>query len=246
MSLRRWAGTTVAMCAVAGALRALGAAPAELQTAVGDPQGVVDRLGADALVLVVVTALAWLCWAWGALGLLLTAASTTPGRSGRLARSLLRGLLPRGARQAAALALGIGLSTAAPVVLPAAVPLVAVATADPGSDPAGPPSSVVVDWPAAPTGQAAPDRSGAPAPLDRAGPEVTPDWPGTAAGDHVVLRGDCLWDIAAAWLYGRPAGTSVSDADVQRAVQAWWQTNRAVIGPDPDLLLPGQVLRPPE
>jgi hypothetical protein len=32
---------------------------------------------------------------------------------------------------------------------------------------------------------------------------------------------------------------------VAAAVQAWWRTNAAVIGPDPDLLLPGQVLQPP-
>jgi hypothetical protein len=28
-------------------------------------------------------------------------------------------------------------------------------------------------------------------------------------------------------------------------VHAWWVANAGVIGPDPDLLLPGQVLRPP-
>jgi nucleoid-associated protein YgaU len=32
---------------------------------------------------------------------------------------------------------------------------------------------------------------------------------------------------------------------VAAAVDAWWHANAAVIGPDPDLLLPGQVLRPP-
>jgi hypothetical protein len=28
-------------------------------------------------------------------------------------------------------------------------------------------------------------------------------------------------------------------------VDAWWSANADVIGPDPDLLLPGQVLQPP-
>jgi nucleoid-associated protein YgaU len=87
-----------------------------------------------------------------------------------------------------------------------------------------------------------------------------PDWPDAPAGppppglpaatDRVVLRGDCLWDIAEAWLAAAPgagdaAGTGPTDAQVLAAVRAWWQTNAAVIGPDPDLLLPGQVLNPP-
>ncbi|OMQ14114.1 hypothetical protein A7K94_0218960 [Modestobacter sp. VKM Ac-2676] len=35
-----------------------------------------------------------------------------------------------------------------------------------------------------------------------------------------------------------PAATAAAVAD-------WWQTNADVIGPDPDLLLPGQVLQAP-
>ena len=34
-------------------------------------------------------------------------------------------------------------------------------------------------------------------------------------------------------------------AEIARAVHAWWTANADVIGPDPDQLLPGQVLRPP-
>ena len=63
--------------------------------------------------------------------------------------------------------------------------------------------------------------------------------------DRVVLRGDCLWDIAADWLAAQRPGAQVSDADTLAAVSAWWQANATVIGPDPDLLLPGQVLRAP-
>lgn len=55
---------------------------------------------------------------------------------------------------------------------------------------------------------------------------------------HVVVRaGDSLWSIAA-----RDLGGHARD----RAVTARWHrvyaTNRAVIGPDPDLIRPGQVL----
>jgi nucleoid-associated protein YgaU len=63
-------------------------------------------------------------------------------------------------------------------------------------------------------------------------------------GGHVVLRGDCLWHIAADSLVTQLARPP-SDGEVVAGVRAWWAANADVIGPDPDLLLPGQVLRPP-
>jgi hypothetical protein len=232
------------MAAVAWALQ-LGSDTTGLAAALADPQGLVDRAGPDALVLAFVPALAWLCWAWGALGLLLTAASTVPGGAGRLAGLLLTRVVPGSARRAAALALGVGLSTAAPVVLlppavpfavsaPFAVTAAAADTAGTADAAGGSGPTVAVDWPSV------------------AAPELVPDWPGTTperrpaqTDQRVVLRGDCLWDIAAAWLQGRHPGGPVTDDQVRRATQDWWQANAAVIGPDPDLLLPGQVLRPP-
>lgn len=61
-----------------------------------------------------------------------------------------------------------------------------------------------------------------------------------AAGQHVVVRGDTLWDIAAANL---PDGAS--NADIARETQRWYQANRQVIGENPDLILPGQILQAP-
>jgi nucleoid-associated protein YgaU len=88
--------------------------------------------------------------------------------------------------------------------------------------------TAAVDWPAS------------------TGTGVVPDWPGrTDPADHVVLRGDCLWDIAGDWLARQHPGTPPPDSETAQAVRAWWQANADVIGPDPDLLLPGQVLRPP-
>lgn len=60
------------------------------------------------------------------------------------------------------------------------------------------------------------------------------------ADEVVVKRGDTLWAIAARTLPG-----DASAADVMRAVASWHDTNREVIGDDPDLILPGQVLRAP-
>jgi len=227
MSAARWAGTTAVMCGFAWALRLLGPGLREISAGLTDAQGLVDRAGADALVLAVGTALGWLVWAWGALGLLLTALSTVPGACGRLAGLLVAGLLPRAARQVAALALGVGLSTVAPVALPIGAPLAVATATDTGVAPA------LVDL-------AAPDWPGAPTTST-----PVPDWPQATAEDRVVLRGDCLWDIAADHLQRQHPEAPIGAADVQRAVHAWWLANADVIGPDPDLLLPGQVLRPP-
>ncbi len=64
----------------------------------------------------------------------------------------------------------------------------------------------------------------------------------TAGGGHVVVvrPGDSLWAIAARSL---PPGHS--DADVARAWPQWYAANRATVGPDPGLLVPGQQLVPP-
>ena len=56
-----------------------------------------------------------------------------------------------------------------------------------------------------------------------------------------MQRGDTLWSIAA-----RHLGPDASDAEIARAWPAWFEANRGVVGDDPDLLRPGQVLRAPE
>ena len=60
------------------------------------------------------------------------------------------------------------------------------------------------------------------------------------AGEVVVRRGDTLWSIAA-----RHLGPEPSDAEIAQAWPAWHEANREVVGPDPDRLLPGQVLQTP-
>jgi nucleoid-associated protein YgaU len=57
----------------------------------------------------------------------------------------------------------------------------------------------------------------------------------------VVHRGDSLWSIAA-----RHLGSRASDAEIAHAWPQWFHLNRDVIGNDPDVILPGQVLRIPD
>ncbi len=65
--------------------------------------------------------------------------------------------------------------------------------------------------------------------------------PGTSVREDVVVRrGDTLWDIAA-----RHLGPGASPAAVSAEWPRWYAANRHVIGPDADLLHPGQRLRPP-
>ena len=231
MSVRRLLLTAAVMAAMAAGLTALAPGPEGISEALRDPQGTVDRAGADVLVLAVAGALAWLCWAWGALGLTLAAASALPGLLGRLADAAVSVVLPAGARRGAALLLGLGLGVAAPVTATALPTLPVAVAAHSGGE-----TAVVPDWPAAPggPGTTVPDR-----------PDAPPDHPPLPApGSHVVVRGDCLWSIAESRLAASSAGEPAS-ADVAAAVEAWWTANSDVIGPDPDLLLPGQVLRPP-
>jgi nucleoid-associated protein YgaU len=221
MSGPRLALTSAAMGAVATALSFLAPGPRELLAALAGGQRTVDAHGADALLVAATGLLAWAVWAWGALGLGLTALSAAPGLLGSLARLLLRGLLPAAARRTAALALGLGLATG-----------VGVATAVTPAGAAVPIAASVPDWPSA-----EPAEPPAPAPV--------PHWPVPVPGDaHVVVRGDCLWTVAGNWLRVRD-GAEPAAREIAAAVHAWWTANAEVIGPDPDLLLPGQVLVPP-
>ena len=61
------------------------------------------------------------------------------------------------------------------------------------------------------------------------------------ADQEVVVRsGDTLWTIAA-----RHLAPEASDVDVAREWPRWFENNRAVIGSNPNALLPGQILKSP-
>jgi nucleoid-associated protein YgaU len=234
MSIRRLVVTAAAMGAIAVLLGVLTPSFPAMTEAVAGAQRTVDTQGADVLISSAAGLLAWAVWSWGTLGLALTAAAAVPGAVGRAARDVLQVVLPAGARRSAAVLLGLGLGLTAPVagvMLPAlAPPASAAALHDvPDWPSAELPATPVPDWPDA-------------APSAAPSTEISAETP--APGDRVVVRGDCLWHIAADSLLGQ-LGRLPSDREVAAAVDAWWQTNAEVIGPDPDLLLPGQVLRAP-
>ena len=57
---------------------------------------------------------------------------------------------------------------------------------------------------------------------------------------YVVRRGDTLWDVAA-----RHLGPTASPADIAHEWPRWYAANRAAIGTNPQLILPGTVLHAP-
>lgn len=134
------------------------------------------------------------------------------------------------------------------------VPTVAAVGAGPAHEGAGrttahaAPVPESADWPGRPRRVPTADwPSPSPAALPRGTPP--PVAPGLvtaapvreSADDAVVVRrGDTLWEIAA-----RHLGAGATPAEVARAWPEWHRANRAVIGADPDLLLPGQRLVPP-
>ena len=96
-----------------------------------------------------------------------------------------------------------------------APPPVSASTAEPATTTASPTPSPVTHVPTPPL-----------RPTADAGPATV-----------VVVRGDSLWSIAARHL---PEGAD--DAQVAAAWPAWYAANADVVGSDPDVLLPGQVL----
>ncbi|MEG9248814.1 hypothetical protein V6S67_12050 [Arthrobacter sp. Soc17.1.1.1] len=103
---------------------------------------------------------------------------------------------------------------------------------EPGPGPSGAPACPVAP---APSGwEPAPMPTGGGL-LARAGTRTT-----TGSAEVVVVPGDSLWSIVASSL-----GPLATAAEVADAWPAWYDANRTVIGEDPSLVVPGQVLTAP-
>ncbi len=225
--VRRLAAALTLLGLTAAVLRWVAPSPGIALTAMRHPQEWIGMHGAESAILTVAVAASWLLLGWLTLGLAVGLVGELPGAAGRAARALASVVLPRAIRQAVALTLGVGLVTAT----------ASAAAADPGSTGSGSPASstsVAVDWPVQPP--SAPSSPVLPPPA-HGGPSGSDDPP-----DGVVLvrPGDSLWAIA-----GVRLGSGATPAQIAAAVSAWYQVNLAVIGPDPDLIHPGQRLAVP-
>lgn len=182
---------------------------------------------------------------------------------------------PRAAADVAAFDLGWQVTSAVSVHLPATpsagagadadgaqVPRISPPSVAPGTgaaaDGATDRSTIAQPTPAAPAAPTAPDPTTpavpttavptAAAPPTEAQPTETqptgtqpPGAPATGTPLSVTVHaGDSLWSIAAAHL---PPGSD--DAAVAAAWPRWYATNRSVVGDDPDLIRPGQILTVP-
>lgn len=196
------------------------------------------------------------CGVWLAAGAVLTVLGSLPGALASGADAVAQKIAPRAWRRLIHLTLGVAL-VSGPVA--AAAPAWAghhqlsvradidsgqstIAAAHPGDPDALPPIDRPADTALEQTTWI-PSAPPTPIPVTPpASPVVTGHPRATAAvEDHVVVRrGDTLWHIA-----GRYLGADASAAEIATEWPRWWTANRDVIGPDPDVILPGQVLRPP-
>lgn len=225
---------------------------------------------ADELLAFGAASLALAIGAWLALGMVLEVLSHAPGRVGATARLWSDRLTPALARRVAAFVIGVGVGVAGGPTQAVASPRSPSTSASVAASPADPgflPARSLPDAPAADPGFAPAPASPAFTPGAAApGPGFTPTAPrvrpqadpGLLGGrvapttdldnnndnDNdttvVVHRGDSLWSIAA-----RHLGEHASDAEIAQAWPRWFELNLAVIGDNPDLILPGQILRIP-
>jgi hypothetical protein len=162
---------------------------------------------------------------------------------------------PRSVRRLAALMLGLTLVTgtagaahAAPAVTTPAVTSPAATspavTSPAATTPAVTSASATSPDGLGPTATWTPDRpavSAARAVLPDVGLVTAAPRLGAVVSEEVaVRRGDSLWSIAA-----RHLGPDARADEVARTWPLWWRANRGVIGANPDLIHPGQILRAP-
>jgi nucleoid-associated protein YgaU len=263
-SIKRCSSAVRLSAAAAGVLGALLTARwltgLAVGTAVEAARGV--PLSPDAVLVGLAAALGAAGVGWLALGAVLEGLARVPGAVGAGAAVLSAAVSPRVVRRAAGVLLGVGLGaglgTGPALAGPARAATAAVAegvgrAADPedavvavGAD-ARPRAAGGLDLPD-PGWRPAPDPRWVPGPpVVRPQPDVTQvsaasRRPGFGSEHEVVVRrGDSLWAIAA-----RHLGPRATDGEVAAEWPRWYAANRDVVGPDPDLLLPGQVLRSPD
>jgi hypothetical protein len=197
---------------------------------------------------------------WWVMSLMIAFAAALLERGGRTRAAAAAGKLSPGfMRRLALAAVGLQLITAqlataaTPPALPGtdSSPRTAVSAAwTPTSDasfadPADTvPAAMPPEPPPSPSGPAADPQWKPLRPVVEPGPlasrQLRPQEPAAARTEVTVRAGDSLWSLSAAEL-----GAFASDVDIAIEWPRLYQANRPVIGENPDVLLPGQVLRLP-
>ncbi|MFN2560961.1 MAG: LysM peptidoglycan-binding domain-containing protein [Jatrophihabitans sp.] len=258
------------VCSDGAALGLLRPRPGRLAAHLRHPHAWVTAAGSDRALAELAGAALWVAAAWLAVGLAAGLAAWLPGPAGRCAGRIGRALLPRALRGLIAGSAGLGILLA-PVAGAATTPAGPAGPTGPGSSgaPASHASSIPAPaWPVSPadgvSGEPsrppAPPTTSVPAPVwpSSAGPTPTTpltstDQPAPTPGPQVpaststaqarrvrVEPGDCLWLIAS-----RRLGPGASAAQVSAEWPRWYAANESVIGADPDVIRPGEVLHPP-
>ena len=203
------------------ALLAAAPSPHSAVTTLASPAAAADP---SAPLLSAIAVSAWFLLAWLLSVAVAASAANLPGTAGQLAKLLARRIAPAGLRRLVEVSLGVSLA--------AGVLGAAPASAGGHVPPAQPAAAASLDWPTPPAPTARPALDWNPAPAAAARP--------SARVVVVVEPGDSLWAVAADHL---PA--HATDAQIAQAWPSWWTANRAVVGPNPDLIHPGLRLNPP-
>jgi resuscitation-promoting factor RpfA len=255
---------SVVMAAMFGVLLWTAGSPAHCWRGLSSGIGASGDAGFEQLLVSVTALAAWLALGWFCTVTGLAFAGAAPGVVGRLCAKTSKRLTPHVARRLVEAVVGISI-LAGPLSATSAFAASAAPTPAASGAPNGGSSGSWTSSLDRPTSQIAPAPAARlPLYLDRpANPYVAPEPSPTAvvtpagsaaliAGSpirgvhadpdsgYVVRRGDALWDIAA-----RHLGASATAADIAREWPRWYQANRAVIGSDPALIRPGELLVPP-
>jgi LysM repeat protein len=189
-----------------------------------------ESAGPDTVAAAIAGAALWLAALWLAIGLLASFGGALPGALGRAARTVARVSLPRTVYPLVVGAAGVGVllcSAGAQAATHRAPSKPALAAPNwPTDDAARTPR-----WPILTPHQPAAPRV----------PRATQQPAAARPAAVVVRRGDSLWRIAAAHLPGRP-----SDRRIAASWPRWYSANRQLIGTDPNVIRPGEVLHAPQ
>lgn len=255
----RLAGATVGLMLVERTLVAEVGSPTALVRTLGDLGDPWADPVVSVLALMALTAEALVGYLL--LALALVSVGTLPGGAGRVARSITFAVTPAAVRRVVDLLVGGTLLVQVTLALPGApaghrssssfeavVAASATSRAD-GPSAVGDPVLLRLGAAARQSGPAGkqdpaearptPRRSAVPLPpWLGGGPSNAPPGHRARAGEHTIVAGDTLWDIAA----GHLAPAERSAAATNRYWQQVYRANRSVVGADPDLIHPGTRL----